>query len=414
MAQPTGHMSYSLLPRLTGVMPGGVMPIGIVGGVAVNPYRYGAPVVAPFFAGRDSEVAALRARVRDGINVVLMSPRRYGKTSLLLETQRKLDKSKVPVVYLNVLRTPTLRELVTTLAAGVYGLPGGRWHRTKAGFMDFLHRLRITPTVEFEHDKPRFTFAPTLAEGDLLAGLEDLYALLDELSAPKGGALVLDEFQDVLAVSPDLVKLPKVFKAMADKYQRVALVLAGSQAHLMDRLVLADDAPLYGMAEHLHLGPVSPEQMAAYLVDRAAAAGGPRLSAEVARLIIDLAGPVPNNIQRLAYASYELADTIEIGAQTVTTALQEIALNESAAYAEQLHRLAPGQRRVLAALAAGPVLNPNSAAFAATVALANAASVAKALRVLDEDGLTTRSAEGVALSDPFLAAWLRDPTPRHN
>jgi hypothetical protein len=127
----------------------------------------------------------------------------------------------------------------------------------------------------------------------------------------------------------------------------------------------------------------------------------------VARRIVELAGPVPNDIQRLAYESYDAAlDRIDDLA--VSTGLERAVAHEAATYAERYERLSPGQRRVVAAIADDPPSEPYGAEFVARSALANASSVRTSIQALEGDETVVRRNGRYVVADPFFAAWLRE------
>src|SRR5882724_4507727 len=131
-----------------------------------NPYHYGTPVAGDQFAGRQAELTALRSRMRDGINVVVSAPRRYGKTSLLERATATLTREGATVITVNVLACRNLSTFAARLANGAYAGRHGRWHRLKQAAAAFTSRLRVTPTVTFEGDQPRFAFAASLEPAD--------------------------------------------------------------------------------------------------------------------------------------------------------------------------------------------------------------------------------------------------------
>lgn len=378
-----------------------------------NPFHYGTPVVGEQFVGRERELDALLSRMRNGINVVLLSPRRYGKTSLLLAAEERLvgGKPRGAVVKANVLRSRDLATLAGRLASSAYRIPGGRWHRTKQAVPDFLGRLRVRPGVSFDDQaQPTFLFEAGLAVAAGEEVIADLYALLAQEAADRPAVLILDEFQAITDHGPHL---PDLLKALADAHPNVSLVVAGSRRHLMERLVTSERAPLYGMAQKLALGPIPDEIMVPFLRHRAEA-GGKAMADKTARLVVGLAGPVPNDIQHLAYESFEVAGR-RIDTAAVTDGLDQAVAHEASTYAELFAARPPGQRRVLVALAAGPASLVFSAAFARSVALAGSNSVKRAVDALDEDELVARREGRPAVADPFFAAWLKaaaGPEPR--
>jgi hypothetical protein len=370
-----------------------------------NPFHYGTPVEGNQFTGRRQELEALLTRMRNGVNVVLLSPRRYGKTSLLHAAEERLARSRpaAAVIEVNVLRATSLSGLVGLLTAGAYRVPGGKWHRTRQAVPDFLRRIRLSPIVTFDTNGiPRFGFDTAIAALDAESVLADIYTLLAEEAQQRPAALVLDEFQ---AITRHGASLPDVFKALADAHPRVSLVLAGSKRHLMEELVIREHAPLFGMAQRMSLDPIPDLEMADYLRERATAAGKP-LEAGIDDYLLSLAGPVPNDIQHLAFEAYEAADR-RIDKEAVDRGMARAVAHDNVLYAENLARLSPGQARVLTGLAAGAPDEPYAARFARSVGLASGSSVRKALQpLLFNEDVVERDGR-LVVADPFFAAWLR-------
>jgi hypothetical protein len=370
-----------------------------------NPFHYGTPAEGDYFTGRREELDALVSRIRNGINVVLVAPRRYGKTSLHRAAQARLERSKPPaaLVEVNLLRAGSLPRFAGLLTAGAYHIRGARWAKARQAVPEFLRRFRVSPIVTFDvNGNPRFGFDAGILAPDVDTVLADVYALLAEEQSRRPAALILDEFQAVTRLAENL---PDVLKGLADEHPQVSLVLAGSKRHLMEELVLHQHAPLFGMAQRLALGPIPDAEMVAYLAGRAGTAGKP-MDLETAAYIVQRAGPVPNDIQHLAYDAFEAAG--EVVDQAAVDRAMAIAVGHDAMlYAESFGRLSPGQARVLVALAVAPPSEPYSSAFARRVGLASGSSVRKALQpLLDNEDIVERDGQ-LAVADPFYAEWLR-------
>lgn len=369
-----------------------------------NPFSFGGPVSGAAFTGRQQELELLVAWVRGGVNVVVASPRRYGKTSLLGRAEEDLaaDNPAAVVVGTNVLLCRDVDTLAGRLAAAAYRIPGARWHRSTQALVEFSKRLRLRPSISIDDDgRPVFGFGD-LRPKDADLVIEDVYALLDDERERRPAAIVLDEFQ---AITRHGAHLPDLLKGLADEHPAVSLVLAGSQQHLMEELVFSRRAPLYGMAERLALGPLPYEEMIAFLESSAATAGKP-MHQGAAALIVERAGPVPNDIQRLAWEAYNLASD-EITNEVVNLAFDQGVIHESNVFADRLAALTPAQSRVLMAIAQGGDAPLFSARFARGVSLASGASVKRAVDALQSAELVVRRDERFGVVDPYFAAWLR-------
>src|SRR3954469_1797412 len=90
-----------------------------------NPFRFGALARDEAFTDRDAEIAELLADARNGQDVVISAPRRFGKTSLVDRVQQRLVREKVLVAQVNLMRTPTKEELGEEFAAAGYEGRGG-------------------------------------------------------------------------------------------------------------------------------------------------------------------------------------------------------------------------------------------------------------------------------------------------
>jgi len=367
-----------------------------------NPYHYGSPVTGDQFAGRHAEVHALVDRMRDGINVVVVSPRRYGKTSLLKRAADLAGEAGAAVVSVTAMGVADLRSFAAQLIAGVYAVKGGKWHRARQAVPEFLKRLRVTPTVTFDGDRPTFGLTAHLSPDDLDWVLADVYALLAELSARTPAVLIVDEFQDVLGIGEHL---PALFKSLADQHPNVALVIAGSKRHIMEQLVLDSTAPLYGMTTRIALAPIPGAEMSDFLVRRASA-GGKHLPVALADRIVALAGPVPNDIQYLAYEVYGAAGRT-ITERDVAQGMQLAVEHEADFNSWRFDALSPGQRRVLKQLAESPTAQPYSDDFRREVSARSPGGLRNAVRPLLEQDLVAVVDGVYRLTSPFFAEWLR-------
>ncbi|MGH9107972.1 MAG: AAA family ATPase [Acidimicrobiales bacterium] len=371
---------------------------------STNPFHYGSPVMGDQFVGRSQEVAAVESRIRSHVNVVLVSPRRYGKSSLLAQVEQNLTPAKLAIVHVDLLRCKDLSALAGVMTSQLFHVPGARWARMRQAMPEFLRRLRVRPSVTLdEKGLPRFDFGPRLVPSDADQIIADVYELLEEVGRARPAALVLDEFQAIIQHGEHL---PNLLKGLSDEHPGVSLVMAGSSRHMMERLVLDEKAPLYGMAQRIGLGELPRAEVMTFLRARAAV-GQKAMTEEAAELIVDTAGPVPNDVQHLAYETFDAAgDVIDV------RAVREGFLNgidhEVPIYSDRYQSRAPGQRRVLVELAkSGGTSSPTSAAFAAAVGLATGASARKAMKALGDDELAIERNGKWVVSDPFFAGWLR-------
>ncbi|MGH9091018.1 MAG: hypothetical protein ACRDZR_06520, partial [Acidimicrobiales bacterium] len=244
-------------------------------------------------------------------------------------------------------------------------------------------------------------FDPGLAERDWAGAMNDACKLLHEKGGRTATAVILDEFQQVAEIDDGLAG---VFKGILDECPGTSWTLAGSHLHMMGRLTTLPGAPLLGMGDVLRLGPVPDEAMRAFLVERALACGKV-LPDAAAAAVCELAGPVPNDIQRLAQHAFDVAeDTIDV--EAVESGMSVAVSRQEETFAERFEQLAPSQQRLLSLLAGEDLDQPMSRTVATRIEVTEGA-VRKSLRVLDDMELVVRRKGRWEVADPFMRRWLR-------
>lgn len=368
------------------------------------PYRYGAPVTDPYFCNRESEIKVLRTRMEQGIHVFVLSPRRYGKTSLLQRARTGAISGGAAVGYANLLFATSEGEVATALLSAVVDAASGR-ARARHAFDDLLRRIRVVPSVSYDaNGQLRLTVEPALARRSWQIILDDTVGLLQRVAERQPAALIIDEFQTVADIGPR--GMGGVFKALADQLAAASLVFSGSHLGVMERLTAKRGAPLYGMGERLVVDVIPEAKMVPYLQRRAKVVDR-RMPVGTARQIYQRAGAVPHYVQYLALAAVEATPLGEdVTEERVDQGVAEVVSRQASDFADRVEPLAGSQQRILRALAREPVRKVYGRAFLEAVDVSNPNGVTQALRSLEAAELVQRRSGSWTVVDPFLARWL--------
>lgn len=378
---------------------------------SANPFRYGAPVEGDSFCDRRDELAALTGRMRAGVHAFVLSPRRYGKTSLLLEALRRFRRQGGRGGYANLLLCTTTDEVAATVLNAVVRevlRPAGR---ARQSIEDVVRRLRVSPTVKMAPDGGvSLNFDPAVGAARWIDVLDDAAGLLEETAGRHRTALVLDEFQQIAEVGDK--GLGGAFKALADDVRHASLVFSGSHLSVMERLTVGRGAPLLGMGETFRLEVVPEGDMVAHLVERATSSGK-LMSEATARELYRRADGIPNDVQWLAHGAFEAAGRSKtITTETVEVAMAAVVSRQAGLFAERYEALSGAQQRIVRELARGPVEKVYAKAFLDRVRVANANAVTTALRALSNREIVRRGEARWQLASPFFRAWLLDQLDR--
>ena len=120
----------------------------------VNPFQFGALALDEAFTDREAEIAELRADVRNGQDVVVFAPRRYGKSSLVWRAAQELARDKVLVASVDLMTTPTPAKLAEKLARAIHDDIASPLLRARERLRIFGD-LKVSPTITVDAEHGR-------------------------------------------------------------------------------------------------------------------------------------------------------------------------------------------------------------------------------------------------------------------
>jgi uncharacterized protein len=380
-------------------------------GAGQTPFRFGEIVDGDYYTDREAEARSLADDVRHGVNVVLISPRRFGKTSLVLRMIDEVRREGVLVAYVDLLRTPSKERLAAHLAAAIYGGLESPFDRARARAATVFQHLRIHPRPTLNPDGSiAFDFGVAMVdeEGDADATIEQLLAMPATVARQRQRrvALVLDEFQEIVELDPHL---PALLRSAFQTQGEVAHVFLGSRQHLLRRVFTDRCQPLYRLARPMTLGPIAEDVFVPFLRERFAA-GRSQITTDAARKLVAITGGHPNDTQELGHFAWALAvaegraATVEV----VERALDAVVDAEDARFTDLWDNLTPHQRLVLLAVALDEGQGLYREATRRRHRLGPAARVQKSVqRLVDRERVEPEAHAGYRVPDVFLRAWLR-------
>lgn len=357
------------------------------------------------FIGREQEIARLTSNIEHGYHTLLLSPRRYGKTSLakkvitdqhypwvdidffivqnelaieqkiLKAVQSILDQIDVPERWINPLVT-YFRNASKTWSVAIKGV-----------------KLELIP----EHHK------------DIPSNiLEALSALEHILAKTKQRAVIfLDEFQEIarLENSKAIEGAIRHF-AQASKY--VVFVFSGSSRHMLKHMFGDESRPLYALCKEINLDRLPPEEYKIYLNKIAHKTWGKYLPHETFDKIIDLTQCHPRYVYSLCMYLWDYKESDPQGplARDVVTVWDLIMTERMKDFREILLKRAQGQIKILSLLALNDIQELSSQ-YAQSKLMLSSSAIVQALKILEDDDYVERlDTGGYRIIDPLLKATL--------
>jgi AAA+ ATPase superfamily predicted ATPase len=373
-----------------------------------NPFRFGPLALDEAFTDRQGEIDALVADARNGQDVVVFAPRRYGKSSLVWRVAQELVKEDVLVAQVDLMRTPTKDQLAAKLAKTIHEELATRLMNAKERLKVFAG-LRLTPTITIDPNDGTvsFSFDARAAKEDIDATLEGLLTMIGRIAADRERrvVLVLDEFQEVVDIDPALIKLMRsVFQEQPD----VAHIYLGSKRHMMREIFNDENEPFWRSAKQTELGVIPADLFEKYARARFRRTGK-KLHPDAGARALELTGGHPYATQQLLYFLWEATPRGEAAdVSGIDAALEATLRSEHSHFSLIWDAASAAQKRVLQALSEEQPGRPLSADYQRTHALPSTPTVQTALAALERAELVRRARRGeYRIAEPFLTEWIR-------
>src|SRR5688572_7676942 len=318
-----------------------------------NPFVYGEIVSAAAFADREEERERLGRDLASGQKVFLISPRRYGKSSLVRDVMRGLARKKILTIEVTVAASSSYLGFLESYARALVAAdtPAGRLKRWTSELLGAIH-----PELRFAADPAggtRFSigFPAVRSARDTARVAAEVFALPAKIAAARKQrlAIALDEFQAITAFDGGTVE--NALRAAVQDQREVGYVFSGSEPSLMERM-LGPRRPFYKAGPVMRLEKINAQDFAVF-IDERFRASGVKAEEGLGEAIVDLAANVPYDVQRLAHETWDdvkAAERKTAGVDDLHATLTRLLGEQQTVFEESWQRLTLPQRAVLRAL----------------------------------------------------------------
>lgn len=378
-----------------------------------NPFVYGEIVTAAAFADRDEERERLARDLGSGQKVFLISPRRYGKSSLVRDVMRGLARQKILTVEVTVASSSSYIGFLEAYAQALLAAdtPVGRLKRWTT---DLLKGIK--PEIRFDADpmgKARFALSfPTVRTARDAARLAaEVFQLPGRIAEARKQrlAIALDEFQAITAFDGGTVE--NALRAAVQDQRQVGYVFSGSEPSLMERM-LGPRRPFYKAGPVMRLEKIDPGEFAAFIEARFTDSGI-KPEPDLGEAIVELAANVPYDVQRLAHETWD--DVKEAGKKSAGLddlhgTLLRLLGEQHTVFEESWQRLTLPQRAVLRALVIEEGRELMSADVRERHRLPGTSTIQAALAALLRQDIITKDNARYVTVDSLYREWVARKT----
>jgi len=371
-----------------------------------NPFEYGGVVTGDAFCNREAEKTDLLKAIRNDEKLFVFSERRFGKTSLVRNVIAKLPHKDTVSAYVDLWPTDDEPRFVTALAKAITSSMTTSVEKLLTTAKELFSSLVPTMTLNDE-GKPELSFGFS-RNVKIDQAIEEVLETADRIAnkEKKNVVVVFDEFQQILQYENDLVE--RKLRSVIQNHRKVAYIFLGSRRHLIQKMFMEKNRPLYRAGGHYPLGPISEKDWTPFIRNHFRTTER-LISDDLIRSIYTRTQGHPFYTQHLCHAVWELCDRkAKVTPKMLDDATQLLLERENYAYTTLWESLAVNQRKFLKGLAseAGKV-QPFSSEFIGQYGLGSGSNVQRAVDSLIEKDVIDRDNGSFLISDRFFRLWVQ-------
>jgi uncharacterized protein len=373
-----------------------------------NPFMYGKPVKGDFYLDLPHLKKELQSFVDSKINVLVMGPRRTGKTSFLksfLDDQRARKKIVLDIDVFNVLsHKDFLNQFINSI---------NKEKKSTQRFFDWLRNVKsLSPVFKWEANphSGEIEYAlnfSRLEESDTKQAILSTLSGLKELT-DKGELLIsIDEFQRIGELD-DKGWLEATLRSTMQEHPKIAFIFTGSRRSLLSDMFNNSRRPFYKSCKQINF-PVFGSEFSKWVLQRFRKSGITS-SLETIDYLCKTVERMPSFVQETCFhlASSGLKD---ISAKDVDNALIVVSTQGSYVYESLLNTMTPVQIKFLR-LILGEGKIDYSKEVLQRYELKGASTVQSAARTLLEKQIVFKEANGdIVFEDAMFKIWLKGKFP---
>ena len=371
-----------------------------------NPFEYGGVVTGDAFCNREAEKTDLLKAIRNDEKLFVFSERRFGKTSLVRSVIAKLPHKDTVSAYVDLWPTDDESSFVTALAKAITSSMTTSVEKLLTTAKELFSSLVPTITLNDE-SKPELSFGFS-RNVKIDQAIEEVLETADRIAnkEKKNVVVVFDEFQQILQYENDLVE--RKLRSVIQNHRKVAYIFLGSRRHLIQKMFMEKNRPLYRAGGHYPLGPISEKDWTPFIRNHFRTTER-LISDDLIHSIYTRTQGHPFYTQHLCHAVWELCDRkAKVTPKMLDDATQLLLERENYAYTTLWESLAVNQRKFLKGLAseAGKV-QPFSSEFIGQYGLGSGSNVQRAVDSLIEKDVIDRDNGSFLISDRFFRLWVQ-------
>ena len=368
------------------------------------PFVFGVRVEGDTFTDRKEETNRLKMNFLYGVNTILISPRRMGKTSLVEKVSSMVECESLKIAKIDAFGCRSENDFINAFATAVVRATSTKWEEWIENTKTFLSRF--IPKISIGQD-PISDFSIALEYNESNTVTEDILQLPETIAKQKGIKIVIciDEFQQI-ADFPDSLTFQKKLRSIWQLQRNVSYCLYGSKKHMMETMFQSQSHPFYRFGDIFYLNKIAESDWVEFICNRFKVTGK-EISPELATEICNVTDRYSSYVQQLSWLVW-LRTTFRATKEDVEYGIDHMLDACEPLFIQQTESLSSYQMNFLQALTDGVTTGFTRSEILNNYQLGTAANISRLKKALMEKDLIALTApKKLQISDPILALWLK-------
>jgi uncharacterized protein len=369
----------------------------------IIPFKYGKIVDNEHFTNRTSEIEHIKNNFISQINTIIISPRRWGKSSLVLKAGKEASKNKkIKMCYIDLYKVRTYQDFYELLINEVLKSTNNKMDEFLASSRDWLQAIM-----------PRFSYSPipdneisiSFNWNDIEHNQDQILNMAEEIAKKKNIQLIIaiDEFQNITSLD-DHIAFQKRLRANWQTHNHVTYCLYGSKRHMLMDVFTNQSMPFYKFGDILFLKKISADHWKDY-IQNTFKSSGKEISEDSALLICNLADHHSFYVQQLAQICWLYTDK-NCDNEIVNKAHEALIDQMSMVFQNLVDQLSKTQINYLLAILKSEV-NLSSKEKISKYNLGSSANIQKIKAALENKEILDFQNNTITFNDPLFSSWLK-------
>lgn len=371
-----------------------------------NPFVYGEVVTGGDFADRQEEIASLLRDLKGGEKIFLISPRRYGKTSLIFNTLDKLKKEGIYTFYLDLYKATSLHKFLELYTREIALKLETKIEKAIRLIKESLPGLRPKITIG-ANGSATIGIDHISEKSEVLRHFDELFELPQKLALKRkrNFVVVFDEFQEIRNFNGEAFE--KSLRSCIQHQRNVAYLFAGSKTHMIEDMVFNKNRAFYRSGKVMNLDKIPRAEFKGFLSNKFGKTGFSLEKGTIDR-ILDIVADYPYNAQFLCHQIWDLhRERKKVDIADVKTCLEKIVSEQTPYYISLWDNLTINQRNILAAIVNIGGERIFSQDFAAASGIRPNSTLQTSVSLLVKKDILAKSNDTYEITDVFFREWIR-------